>query len=73
MRFGIHNLLREKMEEFSDDEENIEVEDTDNEEQEEEEGEEEAEDRTGKWAHNLFTEELPEGKSSMKEEEVRYQ
>jgi glutaredoxin len=38
MRFGIHNLLREKIEQFSDEEEeNIEVEETDNEEHEEEE------------------------------------
>jgi hypothetical protein len=45
MRFGIHNLLREKIEQFSDEEEeNIEVEETDNEEhEEEEEMEEEAE------------------------------
>ncbi len=72
MRFGIHNLLREKVEEFSDDEENIEVEETDIEDHEEEEEEEDdegmEEEKRGK-AH--IAPELSETKKNVKQEEVR--
>jgi hypothetical protein len=72
MRFGIHNLLREKVEEFSDDEENIEVEETDIEDHEEEEEEEDdegmEEEKRGK-AH--IAPELSETKKNFKQEEVR--
>jgi hypothetical protein len=72
MRFGIHNLLREKVEEFSDDEENIEVEETDIEDHEEEEEEEDdegmEEEKRGK-AHTAP--ELSETKKNFKQEEVR--
>jgi hypothetical protein len=72
MRFGIHNLLREKVEEFSDDEENIEVEETDIEDHEEEEEEEDdegmEEEKRGK-AH--IAPELTETKKNFKQEEVR--
>ena len=72
MRFGIHNLLREKIEQFSDDEENIEVEETDNEEHEEEEEEDiEEEEELDKRVEEAGSDRLIEStKRSLHEEEV---
>ena len=71
MRFGIHNLLREKIEQFSDDEENIEVEETDNEEHEEEEDIEEEEEELDKRVEEAGSDRLIEStKRSLHEEEV---